>query len=371
METSPVVRSQLRLQAAISLLHLSSVDAFADEILPKFSLLAFTIQDACYEVRLRFLSKLIVLLHARKLPPRYNLILFLTVHDPENELKLKASGFAALAFRRSPPDFRLMHFEMIFIRLLHLIAHSADFGLSEVEMKDQATYIRNYIQLIATADNISLLYHLAGKAKTVRDAEGHTFSENLYALSEMANEVIKRHAKLHSWSLPSYPGKVKMPSDIFRPLPSPEAANKILRTTYLPQEIVANVDAIIAEDKPKPERKPGTRRKASASKQNGPGRPRKTRKRKAPVSDEEDEEDNDDADDGASIPPANEKSDQSQGVPSDHDDNEGKGTSEVSEAEVDVVSRRTRSRAQGNKKQRKSQGAKKPRRSSDVSGSDS
>ncbi|KLO11387.1 ARM repeat-containing protein [Schizopora paradoxa] len=232
MEINPVVKSHLRLQAAKSLLCLSTVDAYAEEMTPNFSLLAFTIQDTCYDVRLRFLTKLIVLLHARKLPPKYSLILFLTVHDPEEELKQKAAGFVALAFRRSPPEYRLTHFEMIFIRLLHLLAHGADFGLSEESMKEQAAYIRNYVQSIATADNISLLYHLAAKAKTVRDAESHTYSENLYALSELAHEVIKRHAKVHSWSLPSYPGKVKLPSDIFRPLPSPEAANKASHPFY-------------------------------------------------------------------------------------------------------------------------------------------
>ena len=38
-------------------------------------------------------------------------------------------------------------------------------------------YIRFYLSIIATEDNIPLLYHLAAKAKTVRDAESHTYSE--------------------------------------------------------------------------------------------------------------------------------------------------------------------------------------------------
>jgi sister chromatid cohesion protein PDS5 len=38
-------------------------------------------------------------------------------------------------------------------------------------------YLDFYLDLVATSDNVSLLYHLAMKAKTVRDAESHTYSE--------------------------------------------------------------------------------------------------------------------------------------------------------------------------------------------------
>ncbi|KIM85696.1 hypothetical protein PILCRDRAFT_341662 [Piloderma croceum F 1598] len=55
-------------------------------------------------------------------------------------------------------------------------------------------------------------------------------------MSELAQELIKSRAQSNSWSLQSYPGKVKLPSDILRALPSPDAANKILKTTYLPEE---------------------------------------------------------------------------------------------------------------------------------------
>jgi hypothetical protein len=35
-------------------------------------------------------------------------------------------------------------------------------------------YLQFYLDLIATQDNVSLLHHLALKAKTVRDAESHS-----------------------------------------------------------------------------------------------------------------------------------------------------------------------------------------------------
>lgn len=94
----------MRLQAAISLLHLSTIKTFATAISTKFLRLAcvtqvrilehivhrFLIvatQDSCFEVRQLFLSKLLTLLQPRKLPPYFNVIPFLTVIDPESEIK--------------------------------------------------------------------------------------------------------------------------------------------------------------------------------------------------------------------------------------------------------------------------------------------
>lgn len=83
---------------------------------------------------------------------------------------------------------------------------------------------------------------------------------------------------------------------------------------------------------------------------NSAGRPRKARKRKAPVSDDEEDDENDNDDDGESNPPVDEKVNASEGAPSEHDGDEEKGEAGASEAEEDVVSRRTRSRAQASER---------------------
>lgn len=51
--------------------------------------------------------------------------------------------------------------------------------------------------------------------------------QNLYATSELAQHLIKIFAKAHGWTLESYPGKVRLPPDILRPLPNAEAANEV------------------------------------------------------------------------------------------------------------------------------------------------
>lgn len=72
---------------------------------------------------------------------------------------------------------RLQDIEINFIRLLHVLAHHPDFGLTEEALPDIANYIEFYLDLVVSAENISLLFHLAMKAKTVRDAQSHTYSE--------------------------------------------------------------------------------------------------------------------------------------------------------------------------------------------------
>lgn len=102
-------------------------------------------------------------------------------------------------------------------------------------LKNQPSrYISQYLDFVATADNISLLHHLAMKCKTVRDSDPKfpnevgisvgslsnvlTFAQNLYMLSELAQELIVAYARDKGWTLTTWPGKVKMPTDIFRPL---------------------------------------------------------------------------------------------------------------------------------------------------------
>ena len=58
------------------------------------------------------------------------------------------------------------------------------------------------------------------------------FLQQLYAISELAQELIRLHAKARQWSLLSYPGKVKLPGDIFRPLPS-DATRSTVRLNFL------------------------------------------------------------------------------------------------------------------------------------------
>ncbi|KAF9235796.1 armadillo-type protein [Melanogaster broomeanus] len=285
------VKSRMRLQAAVSLLHLSTVEAFSNVINTNFLWLALTVQDPCYHVRIIFLTKLVSLLTVRKLAPRFNTIPFLTIHDPEASVRNRATAYISFVSKSLTPAARVDQLEIIFIRLLHLLAHHPDFATAHENMQEMAKYIEFYLDLIVSSENISFLYHLTMKAKTVRDAESHTYSENLYAMSELAQELIRTRAQGRSWTLQSYPGKVKLPSDILRALPNPEAASKILKTQYLSEETVAWLKEIkghrpsgpTKEKKREPReakegKSPPVKRKASRPRANGAPKRAKTKK---------------------------------------------------------------------------------------------
>ncbi|OCH91293.1 hypothetical protein OBBRIDRAFT_792457 [Obba rivulosa] len=292
----PRTKCRMRLQAATSLLHLSTVNVYFADIMPHFVPLAIIIQDPIYCVRIKFVTKLVALLSVRKLPPQFNMIPFLSVHDPEADVKNKTKAYVVYAQRAMSKQLRLASFDMNFIRFLHLLAHHPDFSVSEESLPDIAKYIDFFLDLVATAENIALLYHLAMKAKTVRDAESHTFSENLYAVSELAQHLIKVRAKAHSWSLESYPGKVRLPPDILRPLPNAEAANQILKTVYLPEKTLTWLAEQHKERKPseakekqKAEAKTTGKRKAAPKTNGHAKRSRAPAKRRRASSSDEDE----------------------------------------------------------------------------------
>ncbi|XP_006463974.1 hypothetical protein AGABI2DRAFT_225984, partial [Agaricus bisporus var. bisporus H97] len=231
----PKARSRMRLQAAVTMLHLARMDIYTSAVMSSFGKLVLTIQDTCYGVRSTFLNKLITLYMTRKLPPPFGVVFFLTVHDPEEDVKGNAATCVRALLKKLNPQQRVEYFELLFVRLLHILAHHPDFSTEHEDLLDLAKYIQFYLDLVATSENVPLLYHLATKGKTVRDHSSFVHSENFYILCELAQDLIKGRASAHSWPLPSYPGKVRMPADILRPLPNAEAANRILQTTFLPE----------------------------------------------------------------------------------------------------------------------------------------
>jgi sister-chromatid-cohesion protein PDS5 len=185
-------------------------------------------QDPCFQVRMVFLTKLIALLTPRRLAPRFNVIPFLTVLDPEPEVKKAVClilvrinrliltlivGYWICIIYHSKPAFRyvaslptailpdlalqlsklttrkpyLFVCFIYWLTILTLPCRTNNYMtlLSQFMTRDIyiillsafSRYVDFYLDLVTTSDNISLLYHLAMKAKTVRDAESHTYSE--------------------------------------------------------------------------------------------------------------------------------------------------------------------------------------------------
>ncbi|KAG0146246.1 hypothetical protein CROQUDRAFT_107255 [Cronartium quercuum f. sp. fusiforme G11] len=249
---SPAVAMRLRLKAAQSILKLATCKAFSGDVDVNFELLAWMAVDPSGEVREGFISKLVKYLQSQRLTnPRYNVILFLIAHDPEPEIVEMARRSIQCRMKLVPQNIRTMMFESIFVRLLHVLIHHPDFGLSIKDLRTATRYIEFYVDCVADSENLSLLYYLAGQLKTVRDAETRNDDEYLYTISELAQLVIRTKAKIHHWNLPTYPGKAIMPKDIFRPIPSPEIANQIAKKTYLSQEVTNELTTLLTSRKDK------------------------------------------------------------------------------------------------------------------------
>ncbi|KAF8675027.1 Cohesin-associated protein pds5 [Rhizoctonia solani] len=139
------IKARLRLQAAVSLLKMSSAETYGNVVLKNLIMLAVTLQDTSFR-------------------------------SGKSEKELATGSLHRCAGSQSA-KLRVQHFDMLFIRLLHLLAHHPDFTVTTEGLQDMAKYIEFYLDIVATAENISLQFHLALKAKTVRDADSHVFSE--------------------------------------------------------------------------------------------------------------------------------------------------------------------------------------------------
>lgn len=234
------------------MLKLARFSKFEKEVLKgeHFRSLTWMAQDQCFQVREQFILKLTRHLGSGKLTsPMFNIISFMVAHDPEPEVLalarrsiaarwramgdracslFRASAIkAGLLIRHSVAGMRTISFELMLVRVVHTLAHHPDLSTDPKDVIDFAKYIEFYVDCVATQANVPLLYHLAGKLKTVRDAESGPFSHHLYILSELAQHIIKVRSNAHGWSLSSYPGTIKMPLDIFRVLSNQEDAAKV------------------------------------------------------------------------------------------------------------------------------------------------
>ena len=65
-----------------------------------------------------------------------------------------------------------------------------------------------------------------------------TAVQNLYRLSELTQVMIKHRAEAHHWPIAVYPGKIRLPRDVFHNLEGGNAGLENSRKSYLPVEII-------------------------------------------------------------------------------------------------------------------------------------
>ncbi|GAA96258.1 uncharacterized protein L969DRAFT_100755 [Mixia osmundae IAM 14324] len=271
-------RAEMRLASAKALLRLLRLPRRSAGRFGAFERLAWTIQDPVFSVRNRFLIAVIKGLLQRRLPvTEFGVILFLTAHDPEAENIQNANAGISRLIAANAADVGNPEVEMALVRLLHMLAHHPDYAATPEGLLLSQKYIDFFIESVATSTNASLLYYLAAKCKTVQDQHDASTTESIYVLAELTQYRLKQHASSRSWVLSEFPGRMRMPGDIYKPLHSKAESHRVANTQYLSAELLDGLerlpDATRASAKSAAPRegsaKPAAKRKAPAT-----GKPR-------------------------------------------------------------------------------------------------
>ncbi|KAL9028362.1 MAG: hypothetical protein Q9196_003267 [Gyalolechia fulgens] len=261
-DTPPAHKSRLRLVAARQYLKLCKQKTH-DALLTPFAFNAFTTvaQDSEKPVRSGFLQRLKKYLNNQKLPPRFYTIPFLLAFEPSDELKVdvttwiksRAAAFAsAKATGASTRANTVM--ESVFARLLSVLSYHPDYASAPEDLIDFSRYIIFYLQNVATADNLSLIYHIAQRVKQCRDAVSYSpapdappteTDERLYQLSDLAQVTIRKYEDLHNWTIQTLPAKIRLPTSLFAEIKSHAEAQRIAEHHYLPAGVEAGVENLL------------------------------------------------------------------------------------------------------------------------------
>lgn len=257
--TPQCCQQRLRLEAGLNILKLAKYPAINVHINNSvISTLTRLLHDKNSEVREIFLASLEKKLSLNAISERFLHLVFFMGHDPEESIKRKAMIWIASNFRRCEGKNDIVY-ERILARLIHGIAHEerftrmmADVRGDEVQPEVDAyayalSYISMYLDSIAKDENISLLYYIASRVKQYRDGQvDHELYKmedlpdsavNLYRVTELCQLMIKELADSKGWTLQTWPGKMKLPSDLFAPMDDYQEAQKVISRIYIPDDV--------------------------------------------------------------------------------------------------------------------------------------
>ncbi|CEG69090.1 hypothetical protein RMATCC62417_05229 [Rhizopus microsporus] len=242
--TNSAETSHLRLGASQAIVKLTHYDKYLNELtVPKFERLSYTLQDTCFYVRLEFAEFLMKGLQTEQIHPRYYSLLFICAHEPEESLLKQIRSF--IQKRLSSLEIKQAESTVLdssLVRLVHLLAHHPDFTITTEDLMVFAQYIRFFLSCVATAENVSFLYHIAQKIKLSKDMVSAELSDNSYVLSDMTSLLIKYKCKESSWPLNAYAGRVTLQSKLYKSLPPGAVQNETMEKSYLPQAFIEKLE---------------------------------------------------------------------------------------------------------------------------------
>ena len=272
-DTPDSQRSSLKLAAAKATLKLCRHQKRCEEMITPamFIGIATIVLNPPNEVRVGFTAQLKKYLGQNKLHTRWFTILFLLAFEPDEDLrhstatwlKSRVQYYTRLQQQAKSQGKASTHtvLEGVFARLLSMLAHHPDYPEQgtesfNVDLADFAKYICFYLSAVATEDNLSLIFHIAQRVKQTRDAIDDTegINDRLYVLSDLAQATIRNWADVigpqtaHSRGtnlLQTWPGKVTLPTSLFKALPNHEIAQKIAEQNFVPEEVSEGLEKLV------------------------------------------------------------------------------------------------------------------------------
>jgi len=276
-DTPATQKSRLRLLAAKSIVKLCASSILCDSLLTPldFNSVALVAQDPLLEVRRGFVNHLKTKLVQRShLSHRWYIVPCLLGFEPSRGfkestltwLRSRAAYFSQRAQASGKRTEQNMVMEMIFSRLLSLLAYHPDYPSDDLDestkltdLSDFSQYILFYLSAVANEQNMSLIFHIAQRVKQFRDGitRSDEISTRLHTLSDLAQAVIRRFADIYSQQhkfggaaggtniLQTYPGKMGVPSTLFASMPNHREAQDVADKNFLPDEMDDLLDRIV------------------------------------------------------------------------------------------------------------------------------
>ncbi|KAI8343353.1 armadillo-type protein [Chlamydoabsidia padenii] len=237
--TNAAETSHLRILAGSTIVQLGEYPAYQNTLdVARFEQLGLLLQDSCYYVRYQFGEFLMLGLAKAEINSRYQILLFLCAHEPEDSFLQWVAHFIR---GRAGPNKEDRACEFSIDRLIHLLAHHPDFGSSDEELETFAQYIDFYISCITTHENITPLYYYVQRIKLSVDALEESYTKNSQILCELAALLLERRAKRSGWQIESGRQTTKLHSKLYKPLPVGPAQKQALEQTYISDDLATKI----------------------------------------------------------------------------------------------------------------------------------
>ncbi|KAI5955434.1 PDS5 [Candida margitis] len=274
--TSEPYKTKLRLTAGEYLLKLAKIPVY-NEVISSSTMrkLCFLLNDKELSVRSQFSKKLRHYLGSESISEKYIALVFFTAVEQDITLKNENTLWIKSMFKRSELN-KSLKFEKSLVRLIHNITHheqllalvnNGNGEESSVSDDDErmlqvyslaARFLIYYVQLIAKAENIALLYYLASRVKQHRDAtipseqyEMLNKSQevlNLYRIAELAQLVLKTYSDYKIWPIQTWTEKFRLPQDIYAPMGSAAEAQSVVSQVFIHDGIQGKLVNLIKKE---------------------------------------------------------------------------------------------------------------------------